>query len=100
MADLGGVFSTIGSTITNEISETAYVTDVIDSRFVVTDAEGNALSNGASVGNGGTLHIENNSTYITWEVTKDDTDENDTWTDAFIVRAKDDFFGGNLVPNR
>ena len=97
VSGLGAAFTSISQTIVNSVSQKAIVTDVIDSRFVLTDANGTVLANGAVLDNGGVVHVENGTTWVTWEVTDKEMDANDTWTGRIYVKAKDTFLGGNKI---
>ncbi|MBE6025211.1 MAG: VWA domain-containing protein, partial [Cellulosilyticum sp.] len=75
------------------------VTDYVDSRFEVCDANGNLLGNGAEVGaNGeGTLVVaDDGSQSVVWSDALIGTGDN-KWSDYIYVKAKETFFGGNKV---
>lgn len=73
------------------------VTDIIDSRFVVCDSDGNELAAGSAVGNGGVLSIDGAGTQVvTWTDVEIGIDDK-AWSDSIYVKAKDSFFGGNKV---
>lgn len=108
-ADLTSVFNSISTSIvssTQAFTGKGIVTDYIDSRFVVTDASGNVLSNGASVDSkGGVLHITDDATYVEWSGTDGLGVEIGhagntvgAWSSSIYVKAKDTFFGGNAIP--
>ena len=93
---LAGVFSTIGKEVsyTNN-SDGGNIVDYIDSRFVVTDAEGNAYSVGDVVDDLGGILCKDEDTgdyYVSW------SDQNiDGWSTSIYVTAKENFLGGNVI---
>jgi fibro-slime domain-containing protein/LPXTG-motif cell wall-anchored protein len=75
------------------------VTDYVDSRFEVCDANGNLLGNGAKVGanDEGTLVVaDDGSQSVVWSDALIGTGDN-KWSDCIYVKAKETFFGGNKV---
>ena len=102
VTEVANSISGIATTIINESrpkTGKGTVTDYIDSRFQVSDAGGNVLSNGAKVGaNGeGTLLIaEDGSQKVVWQDVEIGTGSN-VWSDYIYVKAKNTFFGGNKV---
>lgn len=100
MLDIAKAFSNIGDVIGGGSSDTgATVKDYIDSRFIVTDSDGKALSDGATItasSGTGTLHIDGTGTYIEWTNVEIGTET--PWTASVYVKAQDSFIGGNMVP--
>ena len=100
VSSLNGLFDSITNSM--PVSVKATVTDVIDSRFELTDASRIALEEGRA-------KIQPNldgSTTITWENTeipgKKDSGTSDTeragWHKEIFIKAKDEYIGGNDVP--
>lgn len=100
VSSLNGLFDSITNSM--PVSVTATVTDVIDSRFELTDASRATLeADGATIqGN------SDGSTTITWANTeipgKKDSGNSDIeragWHKEIFIKAKDDFIGGNMIP--
>lgn len=93
------------------ITESAPITkgriyDEIDSRFVVVDENGEKMNDGDPITSDdeviGTLHIEENRTYIEWTNQTidpyDETNQKHGWSVSFYLKAKEDFIGGNMIP--
>ncbi|MEG1431383.1 SpaA isopeptide-forming pilin-related protein [Eubacterium sp.] len=75
------------------------IVDTIDHRFVVVDAQGNPLADGATVADG-TLHITDDSTYVEWtnqELPQANDPTLGGWTRSIKIKAKADFIGGNAI---
>ena len=99
VSSLNGLFDSITNSM--PVSVTATVTDVIDSRFKLTD-----VSRAALVADGATIQDNAGSTTITWANTeipgKKDSGTSDIeragWHKEIFIKAKDDFIGGNMIP--
>lgn len=100
VSSLNGLFDSITNSM--PVSVTATVTDVIDSRFELTD-----VSRAALVADGATIQGNSDgSTTIIWANTeipgKKDSGDSDIeragWHKEIFIKAKDDFIGGNMIP--
>ena len=100
VSSLNGLFDSITNSM--PVSVTATVTDVIDSRFKLTD-----VSRAALVADGATIQDNaDGSTTITWANTeipgKKDSGTSDIeragWHKEIFIKAKDEYIGGNDVP--
>lgn len=100
VSSLNGLFDSITNSM--PVSVTATVTDVIDSRFELTDASRATLeADGATIQNN-----SDGSTTITWANTeipgKKDSGNSDIekagWHKEIFIKAKDQYIGGNDVP--
>lgn len=100
VSSLNGLFDSITNSM--PVSVTATVTDVIDSRFELTDASRATLeADGATIQNN-----SDGSTTITWTNTeipgKKDSGNSDIekagWHKEIFIKAKDQYIGGNDVP--
>ena len=94
--------SSLFESITNNIPVTATVTDVIDSRFELTaDSRAKLEAEGAEI-----TSNKNGSTTITWKdaaipgkkVSGTTEIERAGWHRAIVIKAKDEYIGGNDVP--
>ncbi len=74
----------------------ATIKDVIDPRFYAVDDNGNTLKNGASVADGGVLHISDNESWVEWTISKLGKSDLE-WKSSIRVKAREDFLGGNNV---
>lgn len=90
-------FSDIFGKITVQISN-ATVIDYIDSRFVITDEDGNALDVGSKFA-GGTIYLKNGQYYIQWDDVNlsYSEDVHKGWHQTIFVKAKEEYIGGNDV---
>ena len=115
---LGNIFQKINETITQNINiENATIIDVIDSRFVILDDNGNPITkNGTALKNRGIVKFQpderdgnGNITkkgyqYIIWEKetikhsSKNGTTITPGWSKSITVKAKDEYIGGNNIP--
>ena len=79
-------------------SVTATITDVIDSRFELTDKQKNTFANRNDVQV--TYNNENGTTTVTWTNTTVNSKTGNTpgWHETIEIKAKDDFIGGNMIP--
>ena len=100
VSSLNGLFDSITNSM--PVSVTVTVTDVIDSRFELTDASRATLeADGATIQNN-----SDGSTTITWANTeipgKKDSGNSDIekagWHKEIFIKAKDQYIGGNDVP--
>ena len=80
------------------VSITATITDVIDSRFELTDKQKNTFANRNDVQV--TYNNENGTTTVTWTNTTVNSKTGNTpgWHETIEIKAKDDFIGGNMIP--
>lgn len=101
-ADSVDNLSSLFESITNNIPVTATVTDVIDSRFELTaDSRAKLEAEGAEI-----TSNKNGSTTITWKdaaipgkkVSGTTEIERAGWHRAIVIKAKDEYIGGNDVP--
>ena len=101
-ADSVDSLSSLFESITNNIPVTATVTDVIDSRFELTaDSRDQLAAEGAEI-----TSNKDGSTTITWKdaaisgkkVSGKTETERAGWHRAIVIKAKDEYIGGNDVP--
>lgn len=101
-ADSVDNLSSLFESITNNIPVTATVTDVIDSRFELTaDSRDQLAAEGAEI-----TSNKDGSTTITWKdaaisgkkVSGKTETERAGWHRAIVIKAKDEYIGGNDVP--
>lgn len=100
-ADSVGNLSSLFESITNNIPVTATVTDVIDSRFELTDDSRKQLeADGATIrSNDGFTTITWNDASITGKKASGETEiERAGWHRSIVIKAKDNYIGGNDVP--
>lgn len=79
------------------VSITATITDVIDSRFELTDKQKSTFANRNDVQ---VTYNENETTTVTWTNTTVNSKTGNTpgWHETIEIKAKDDFIGGNMIP--
>lgn len=106
---LSEVFNSILGSITSDASITgATVKDYIDSRFIILDDSGEAITkdypeiqNGITLSNGGTVYYDGDRQYIVWEEQsigpKNKTNNTPGWKRTITVKAQEDYIGGNDV---
>lgn len=106
---LSEVFNSILGSITSDASITgATVKDYIDSRFIILDDSGEAITkdypeiqNGITLSNGGTVYYDGDRQYIVWEEQsigpKNKTNNTSGWKRTITVKAQEDYIGGNDV---
>lgn len=92
---LGNVFGTIFANIVNGLTG-AVITDVVNERFTLTEASKSALQNSGAA-------ITTDSTgrdVITWnhQTIPASGSEASGWKRSFVVKARDNYVGGNNVP--
>lgn len=102
-ASLGAIFQEIQNTITQDIDiHDAIITDVIDPRFELVDANGNVIK----LEKNGTLNLsegvvvtrlENGNYQIQWTGQTIPNKKNGDWSKTITVKAKDEYIGGNNV---
>lgn len=100
-ADSVDNLSSLFESITNNIPVTATVTDVIDSRFELTPESRKALEGEATItGNDdGSTTITWNNASITGKKASGETEiERAGWHRSIVIKAKDNYIGGNDVP--
>ena len=100
-ADSVNNLSSLFESITNNIPVTATVTDVIDSRFELTPESREALEGEATItsNDDGSTTITWNNTSITGKKASGETEiERAGWHRAIVIKAKDNYIGGNDVP--
>lgn len=99
VSSLNGLFDSITNSM--PVSVKATVTDVIDSRFELTE-----VSRAALIADGATIQDSDGFTRITWANTeipgKKDSGKSDVeragWHKEIFIKAKDQYIGGNDVP--
>ena len=74
----------------------ATIKDVIDPRFYAVDDNGNTMKNGASVADGGVLHISDDESWVEWKIAELGNLDLE-WKSSIRVKAREDFLGGNNV---
>lgn len=102
-ASLGAIFQEIQNTITQDIDiHDNIITDVIDPRFELVDANGNVIK----LEKNGTLNLsegvvvtrlENGNYQIQWTGQTIPNKKNGNWSKTITVKAKDEYIGGNNV---
>ena len=99
-ADSVDNLSSLFESITNNIPVTAIVTDVIDSRFELTPESRKALEGEATItSNDGFTTITWNNASITGKKASGETEiERAGWHRSIVIKAKDNYIGGNDVP--
>lgn len=99
-ADSVDNLSSLFESITNNIPVTATVTDVIDSRFELTPESREALKGEATItSNDGFTTITWNNASITGKKASGETEiERAGWHRSIVIKAKDNYIGGNDVP--
>ena len=95
VSNLYSIFDSITDNM--PVSITATITDVIDSRFELTDKQKNTFANRNDVQ---VTYNENGTTTVTWTNTtvKSKTGNTPGWHETIEIKAKDDFIGGNMIP--
>ena len=95
VGNLSSLFDSITSNL--DVSVTATITDVIDSRFELTADQKKAFEarNDVQV-----TYNSNGTTTVTWTNTTVNSKTGDTpgWHETIEIKAKDDFIGGNMIP--
>ena len=79
-------------------SITATITDVIDSRFELTDKQKETFANRSDVR---VTYNNDGTTTVTWTDTTVNSKTGDNtpgWHETIEIKAKDDFIGGNMIP--
>lgn len=94
VSSLFNLFNSITENL--DVSITATITDVIDSRFELVQGEKERLqATGATV-----TTNDDGSTTVTWADTTVKNQKNNVpgWQQTIKIKAKDDFIGGNMIP--
>ena len=94
VSSLYSLFDNITSNL--DVSITATITDVIDSRFELTSGEKEKLeATGATV-----TSNSDGTTIVTWTNTTVNSKNGNTpgWHQTIDIKAKDNFIGGNMIP--
>ena len=94
ISDFGAIFGSINVEI-----EGAVVKDYIDPRFELVDEDGNPLEEGAPV-DGGTVGKDNKGWYVIWNdvsLSYASDPASAGWHGTILVKAKDNYIGGNNV---
>ena len=101
------IFKNIQTTITHyQDMKNAQIKDVIDPRFIILDDSGKPITsdypgidNGIMLTNGGTVYYDKTTgnQYIVWNEQTIPNSKNGSWKKSIIVKAKDDYIGGNNV---
>ncbi len=92
---LGNVFNTIFANIVNGLAG-AVITDVVNERFTLTEASKSALQ-----GSGAVITTDDaGRDVITWtnQTIPASGSEASGWSQSFVVKARDNYVGGNDVP--
>lgn len=78
-------------------SITATITDVIDSRFELTDKQKDTFAKRSDVQ---VTYNDDKTTTVTWTDTTVNSKTGNTpgWHETIEIKAKDDFVGGNMIP--
>ena len=99
-ADSVDNLSSLFESVINNIPVTAIVTDVIDSRFELTPESRKALEGEATItSNDGFTTITWNDASITGKKASGETEiERAGWHRSIVIKAKDNYIGGNDVP--
>ncbi len=94
VSNLYSIFDSITDNM--PVSITATITDVIDSRFELTDKQKSTFANRNDV----QVTYENGTTTVTWTNTTVNSKTGNTpgWHETIEIKAKDDFIGGNMIP--
>lgn len=101
------IFKNIQTTITHyQDMKNVQIKDVIDPRFIILDDSGkpitfdySGIDNGITLNNGGTVYYDKTTgnQYIVWNEQTIPNSKNGSWKKSIIVKAKDDYIGGNNV---
>lgn len=98
---LTGAFDRVFETIAKGVPvEGATIKDYIDPHFDLIDPTTSAIAKIGDKIAGGTVQKDSNGYYIVWDNTtiNGETDGGPGWTQELILKAKDDFVGGNIIP--
>lgn len=99
-ASLEGVLDSMFQTITNSVPVTGEtVKDYINDSFYLLNSDGSVAKEGDAV-KGGTVHFDENGCYIEWTnqtIAGKSISGTAGWTKTFVVKAKEDFMGGNVI---
>ena len=97
---LTGAFDRVFETIAKGVPvEGATIKDYIDPHFDLINPTTSAIANVGDEIAGGTVQKDSNGYYIVWNDTiNGETDGGPGWKKELILKAKDDFVGGNIIP--
>ena len=89
------IFNSITENMPNSV--TATITDVIDSRFELTDKQKDTFAKRSDVQ---VTYNDDGTTTVTWIDTTVNSKTGNTpgWHETIEIKAKDDFIGGNMIP--
>ena len=92
---LYNIFNSITENMPNSV--TATITDVIDSRFELTDKQKDTFAKRSDVR---VTYNDDGTTTVTWTDTTVNSKTGNTpgWHETIDIKAKDDFIGGNMIP--
>lgn len=92
---LYNIFNSITENMPNSV--TATITDVIDSRFELTDKQKDTFAKRSDVR---VTYNDDGTTTVTWTDTTVNSKTGNTpgWHETIEIKAKDDFIGGNMIP--
>lgn len=96
MKEFADLFASMNIAVTG-----ATMRDYIDSRFVVTNSDGQVLETGAEIGDGGVLGYDSESglQYVEWtnQTISYSEDGKTAWNQTIFIKAKPEYIGGNDV---
>lgn len=97
---LTGAFDRVFETIAKGVPvEGATIKDYIDPHFDLINPTTSAIAKVGDKIDGGTVQKDSNGYYIVWNDTiNSETEGRPGWTKELILKAKDDFVGGNIIP--
>lgn len=95
VSNLYSIFDSISNDM--DVSVTATITDVIDSRFELTDKQKDTFAKRSDVR---VTYNDDGTTIVTWIDTTVNSKTGNTpgWHETIEIKAKDDFIGGNMIP--
>lgn len=95
VSNLYSIFDSISKDM--DVSVTATITDVIDSRFELTDKQKDTFAKRSDVR---VTYNDDGTTIVTWIDTTVNSKTGNTpgWHETIEIKAKDDFIGGNMIP--
>lgn len=95
VSNLYSIFDSISKDM--DVSVTATITDVIDSRFELTNKQKDTFAKRSDVR---VDYNDDGTTTVTWTNTTVNSKTGDTpgWHETIEIKAKDDFIGGNMIP--
>lgn len=95
VSNLYSIFDSISKDM--DVSATATITDVIDSRFELTDKQKDTFAKRSDVQ---VTYNDDGTTTVAWTNTTVNSKTGNTpgWHETIEIKAKDDFIGGNMIP--